>query len=850
LGNAAAEVLAAYSGSNADRTRALYAKLSALGPAGEVAVNLLRSCKTSERAKVYRRRSSRGAAYDTKGWAMDNLCRLLGEHAGALGVGWGWGEDAETPGFPWVLYVELSDGVGQVSFHAAARGEGPAYGKPWDGAKGVSGQRACSWAATLLERAVGPPPPAAGPPKIKAATLFSGIGAPEVACPDWEWLWHAEVESFPCAVMKARHPESVNLGDVNAEDFVERATATGKPDVIVWGSPCQSFSVAGKRLGLDDPRGNLTLLGIKRIGELKPKYSVWENVPGVLSDEDGLTIQTVVELFTQIGYICDIDIWDAQWGGVPQRRRRVFIVCARLDDLLQKRTPTSERIAADLLVQALLATWDAALEASSPRRSPSVSEPRIGVSESSANAKMRSLDALSGGSAVTRLLAFWADSQMASGVGDKNIASSQRQFWGDLWSKLRGRTTSTSTEATTPNEICTFAEMSLIIVRSIITSPTSSLSQPWSSDYWSLAFFALTIMKEIIAYAGSASCELFSTSELRSRWWACLNDANSCFLELERYIGNWATSEQILSLAESLRWNPAPGREAGEGVAPTISARPTAGGGLGTDFDLDGGLIQQEAFNNQGHGWWDKTDAAQTVRKGDDGGSGGARESTLVVAPPLNAGMGRRRGSGAHGDPLVSGAVSAKWSKGTGGPSGDECYNLVAFDYKAGGETSFAVGRQAGALRGDGHGGGHAAIAFQTRVARNGRGGGEDVVPALNGADAGATSDMRPCVAVFKPSHFTRDKDAGPSDIVPPLTADADKGDQDPVLMDGVAVRRLTPRECARLQGFPDNHLDITFRGKPAADGPKYKALGNAMCVKEVRWILRRIEKFEREVRK
>lgn len=172
----------------------------------------------------------------------------------------------------------------------------------------------------------------------------------------------------------------------------------------------------------------------------------------------------------------------------------------------------------------------------------------------------------------------------------------------------------------------------------------------------------------------------------------------------------------------------------------------------------------------------------------------------------------------------------------------------IAFDCKAGGKTSFAIGEEvAGTLRGEGHGGGHAAIAFQTRVARNGRGGASDVVPALNGSDAGETSDMRPCVVVpapmvSKPSHFTRDKDAGPGDLMPPLCADADKGDQDPVLMQGAAVRRLTPIECERLMGLPDNYTLIKFRGKDAADGPRYRCLGNSVVVPELKWILGRIE--------
>lgn len=122
---------------------------------------------------------------------------------------------------------------------------------------------------------------------MTAATLFSGIGAPETAMPHWRWPWHAEIEKFPAAVLAARHPESINLGDVSADDFADRAAATARPDVLVFGSPCQSFSVAGKRLGLDDPRGNLALVALRVVGRLRPGWFVFENVPGLLSSDGG-----------------------------------------------------------------------------------------------------------------------------------------------------------------------------------------------------------------------------------------------------------------------------------------------------------------------------------------------------------------------------------------------------------------------------------------------------------------------------------------------------------------------------------------------------------------------------------
>src|ERR1700688_68104 len=120
-----------------------------------------------------------------------------------------------------------------------------------------------------------------------AATMFSGIGAPEVAMPKWDWPWHAEIEKFPSAVMRAQHSKSENLGDVTADDFAKKAAICCPPDVLIFGSPCQSYSVAGKRLGMDDPRGNLALIAMGIVARLKPDWFVFENVPGLFSSFSG-----------------------------------------------------------------------------------------------------------------------------------------------------------------------------------------------------------------------------------------------------------------------------------------------------------------------------------------------------------------------------------------------------------------------------------------------------------------------------------------------------------------------------------------------------------------------------------
>ena len=159
-----------------------------------------------------------------------------------------------------------------------------------------------------------------------AATLFSGIGAPETAMPHWYWPWHAEIEKFLSAVMAARHPGSINLGDVTADDFCERTAAIARPDIIVFGSPCQSYSIAGRRLGLDDPRGNLALVALGIVARLAPRWFVFENVPGLLSSSNGSDFGIFLRTVDELGYSGAWASLDAQHFGLAQRRERLFFV--------------------------------------------------------------------------------------------------------------------------------------------------------------------------------------------------------------------------------------------------------------------------------------------------------------------------------------------------------------------------------------------------------------------------------------------------------------------------------------------------------------------------------------------
>ena len=162
---------------------------------------------------------------------------------------------------------------------------------------------------------------------MKYGSVCSGIEAASVAWHDlgWEPQWFSEIEQFPSEVLKYRFPHVPNLGDMTTIN--QNPIADERPiDLLVGGTPCQSFSVAGLRKGLADPRGNLMLTFLSIADKFRPKWVVWENVPGVLSSNGGKDFGTFLGALGELGYGFAYRVLDAQHFGVAQRRRRVFVV--------------------------------------------------------------------------------------------------------------------------------------------------------------------------------------------------------------------------------------------------------------------------------------------------------------------------------------------------------------------------------------------------------------------------------------------------------------------------------------------------------------------------------------------
>lgn len=177
---------------------------------------------------------------------------------------------------------------------------------------------------------------------MKYLSVCSGMEAASVAWHPLGWtpVGFSEIEPFPCAILKHRFPNTPNYGDLT--QYQQWPLSTGDVDLIAGGPPCQAFSVAGLRRGLADPRGNLTLTYLGLVDKLKPRWVVYENVPGLLSVDGGTAFGSFLGGLAELGYSAAWRVLDAQYVGscrlhphqrgqsaVPQRRRRVFVVAVR-----------------------------------------------------------------------------------------------------------------------------------------------------------------------------------------------------------------------------------------------------------------------------------------------------------------------------------------------------------------------------------------------------------------------------------------------------------------------------------------------------------------------------------------
>jgi len=161
---------------------------------------------------------------------------------------------------------------------------------------------------------------------MRYLSVCSGMEAATVAWHHMGWtpVGFSEIEPFPSQILKHHYPTIPNYGDLTK--FKEWPIERGAIDLLVGGTPCQAFSVAGLRQGLADPRGNLALTFLALADHLRPKYILWENVPGVLSSSKGEDFASFISALAELRYGFAWRVCDAQHFGVPQRRKRIFLL--------------------------------------------------------------------------------------------------------------------------------------------------------------------------------------------------------------------------------------------------------------------------------------------------------------------------------------------------------------------------------------------------------------------------------------------------------------------------------------------------------------------------------------------
>jgi DNA (cytosine-5)-methyltransferase 1 len=303
--------------------------------------------------------------------------------------------------------------------------------------------------------------------------------------------------------------------------------------------------------------------------------------------------------------------------------------------------------------------------------------------------------------------------------------------------------------------------------------------------------------------------------------------------------GGWQRAAAVLFERASLGGHPPPRREAGQGAAASLAA--SSGGCSGKDA-IDGRVIPSTG------------DVSHCLNAGGMGRID--YETETVIAHALRAdGFDASEDGTGRGTPLVQVPVALTLRAGGNATGGDRPYGTdvdtcdvllpervqgVALRGRDDGATAELTGDVMTALRCGGGGGDKPHVLAPMAFAENSRAevrlmdGDGQIAPQLT-TGGGKPGQGQPCIAF----HARQDPDSGP--VTHPLDTD---GSSIGVLT-GWRVRRLTPTECERLQGFPDGYTDVPYRGKAAADGPRYKALGNSMAVNVMRWIGRRIEMVE-----
>jgi DNA (cytosine-5)-methyltransferase 1 len=569
---------------------------------------------------------------------------------------------------------------------------------------------------------------------MRYLSVCSGIEAVSVAWQPlgWQPAMFAEIDPFCCWLLRSRYRASRPIFMPSPHDAPDRKEAKQRAaairnvvalhadgaitnagdftrigadhvetiDLLAGGTPCQSFSVAGKRAGLDDPRGNLTIEFARLADRIRPLWLVWENVPGVLSIDGGRTFGAFLGMLVQCGYGVAYRILDAQYFGVPQRRRRVFIV-------------------------GCFGNWRGAA-------------------------------------------AVLLDQHSLSGHPPPRHEARQGVAGGVEVGPAGGRLTDT---APTIDAGCRSGFVRNQLGAGVLTS-TDEISHCLNAGGMGRQDFETETLIDV-----------FQDSEFGAREYPTTGSMHPGRIPEHQMVVHTLSADGFDASED--------GTGRGTPVVPVaICTAHTQSNGCGFSDGIahtleSGGSAQAVAFNLRGR----------------DGGA----------MPEPSALASLRATAGGSSNSYVAFTAKGYGTDASGIAPTLRCMGHDASHPNGGGQIAIAISsNQRGELR-------ERPVHGSLNRSRGGGNQFDGVIQELPVAS--------PLTASYAKQVDSSDTSSGPPNL----------------LRTEMAVRRLTPRECERLQGFPDDYTLVEYRGKLAADGPRYKALGNSMAVPVMRWIGERI---------
>jgi DNA (cytosine-5)-methyltransferase 1 len=600
---------------------------------------------------------------------------------------------------------------------------------------------------------------------VKFLSICSGIEAASVAWEPlgWEAAAFSEIEPFPSAVLAHHYPDVPNLGDMLTLPERIRGGEAPAPDLLCGGTPCQAFSVAGNRRSLDDARGNLSLTFCEianaiddvRAGRSEPACIVfWENVPGVLNTADNAFGCFLGELagesvplvaaggkWTNAGYVSGPKraiawrVLDAQYFGVAQRRRRVFLVASARDGF----NP------AEILFEREGVRRDSAPSRETGQEVAGTIAARFGISRNN------------------------HEECVATGVKERR---NQSHWDGDFPHPTLNQSAKGSGGVGSSNQEI-FSQRGAYLAPTVIGNVEGGAATTLSSrEYKGLScgrdgMTSAAVVYEPVAFTETADC---LTAAYGTKW-----------------NGNASATNGSLFVAQPFSIMPMNSGKDYKARETDISQPLMAGGPVGGnqagDFILQAIPIHDQATRFAG-------------KRGDKQDGKGNGLGIGEPGAPMNTLTKGDRHAVAHPTVLMDqgGSVMSVMEDGTVGTLRRETHGHepVVMHPVAPTLTAFNIAPGKGALKDD-----------------------------IHITDATVTKTL----------------DASGSNPAMHQGGAA--------IIQSMAVRRLTPVECERLQGFPDDYTNIPWRKQPTSpDGPRYKALGNSWAVPNVRWIGARIDNY------